>query len=337
MTPSIRHELGLTEAQAQAALRALCSVVEAGDGPTRRGRAFLDLAAESLEIDATCGAELDEPLTRCLATTFVDPGARRALCEVLVIAACIEGEVSLTAERMVAALARALGVRSPWVTLLPALRRRRVWAVKRALGARSPDGLRVLERTFREEGLLRGALYILSFLLGLHRDPVLSARYRTLESMPEGSFGRQVHEHFTTRGLTYPGEAGGVPERMVHHDLMHVLNEYDTDPAGECELAGFYTGLASVHPMPRGDGFTWIVTVVANFHLGMPVSPAVVKPSRLAFDPARVLAAFANGRRMRVDVMGDWDHWPLLPLPIDEVRRRLGLSVPGRGRSSTLR
>jgi hypothetical protein len=329
MIPRLRDALGLTEVQAHAALRALVTVVDAGDAPGSRGRALLEIAAESLELDPSGSEELGESLARSLTATFLDPDARRALCDVLVIAACIEGEVSLTAERRVASLTKALGVRSPWVALLPALRRRRVWAVKRALGVRSPDGLRVLERTFREEGLFRGALYVLSFLLGLHRAPALAARYRTLESMPEGTFGRHVHEHFTARGLTYPGEAGGVPERMVHHDLMHVLNEYDTDPAGECELAGFYTGLASVHPMPRGDGFTWIVTVIANFHLGMPVSPAVVKPSRLAFDPARVLAAFARGRRMRVDVMGNWDHWALLPLPLEEVRRQLGLPVPG--------
>jgi NAD(P)-dependent dehydrogenase (short-subunit alcohol dehydrogenase family) len=40
-----------------------------------------------------------------------------------------------------------------------------------------------------------------------------------------------------------------MPERMVHHDLMHVLNGYDTDPPGECELAAFYAAFAD------GDAF----------------------------------------------------------------------------------
>jgi hypothetical protein len=325
MTPSLREELGLTSAQATTAMRALQAVVEAGGATGHRGRALLDLAAASLEIEASGCQVLHGSLAHSVAEAFAEASARRALCDVLVVAACIEGEIPLAAEQMVRSLAQALGVRSPWVALLPALRRRRVFVVKRTLALNSPDGLRVLERTLREEGLVRGALYVVSFLLGLHRDRAKAARYRALEALPEDSFGRHVHEHFAARGLAYPGERGGVPERMVHHDLMHVLNDYDTDPAGECELAGFYTGLACVHPMPRGDGFTWIVTVVANFHLGMPVSPAVVKPSRLELDPARVLAAFVRGRRMRVDVMGPWDHWELLSRPIDEVRGKLGL------------
>jgi len=108
-----------------------------------------------------------------------------------------------------------------------------------------------------------------------------------------------------------------MPERMVHHDLMHVANGYDTDPAGECELAGFYAGCAG------GDPFTFIVTVLATFHLGLSVSPAVVKPARGTFDPARVLAAYSRGRRVRVDVMGPWDYWALMPLSIDEARAAL--------------
>lgn len=111
-----------------------------------------------------------------------------------------------------------------------------------------------------------------------------------------------------------------MPERMIHHDIMHVLNHYDTDPAGECEIAGFYAGFCS------GEAFTFIVTVLTTFHLGMKVSPAAVEPARGAFDPARVLSAFLRGRQLKVDVMGPWDYWALMPLSIGEAQRRLGLS-----------
>jgi hypothetical protein len=44
--------------------------------------------------------------------------------------------------------------------------------------------------------------------------------------------------------MTFPSAPGGLPERMIHHDLMHVIDGDDTDPAGECELGGFYAACA---------------------------------------------------------------------------------------------
>jgi hypothetical protein len=67
------------------------------------------------------------------------------------------------------------------------------------------------------------------------------------------------------------------------------------------------------------------VTALTTFHIGIPVSPAMVQTTRGAFDPARVVAAFLRGRRLRVDVMGPWDYWALMPLGMDEVRDRLGI------------
>ena len=124
-------------------------------------------------------------------------------------------------------------------------------------------------------------------------------------------------DHFRAKGITFPGEKNGIPERMVHHDLLHVLNGYDTDPAGECELGAFYCGFA------EGEAFTFIMIVLATFQLGLRVSPAVVVPARGAFDPERALAAFLRGRAVRVDVMGKWDYWALMPLPIAEARAKL--------------
>ena len=35
------------------------------------------------------------------------------------------------------------------------------------------------------------------------------------------------------------------------------------------------------------------------------------------------LAAFLRGRAVRVDVMGRWDYWALMPLPLAEARASL--------------
>ena len=50
-----------------------------------------------------------------------------------------------------------------------------------------------------------------------------------------------------------------------------------------------------------GDAFTFFVIVLATFHLGLHVSPSIVTPSRGAFDPERAIAAFVQGRSLRVD------------------------------------
>lgn len=284
-----------------------------GDAGERSLR-LLDVSARALGVAPGGASSVD------LASAFPAPAMRRGLVDVLVIPACIEGEVSVARERAVLGIAQKLGVRSHWAELLPALRRRRVLTVKRALASRSPDVRRLFRRTWQEEGVL-GLLRAVVFVLGLHRDRALAARFHGLADCPEGSFGRAVADHFRTRGISFPGEKDGIPERMAHHDLLHVLNGYDTDPAGECELAAFYAAFVD------GDAFTFFVTVLASFHLGLRVSPAAVTPACGAFDPERAVSAFVRGRSLRVDVMGAWNYWELMPLPLSEVQARLGLEI----------
>lgn len=314
---SLAVELGLDGAAARAVLGATRGVLEADGSGTSRGTALLDSLRRALGLSASDVANSPTDPS-AIAAALPSPAARRALADALLIPVCIEGEVSERGARAVRVYADALGVRSHWVALAPALHRRSVLAVKRELFGRSPDASRILRRTWEEDGV-RGLLGAAMFVAGLHRDPALAGRFRALGALPEGTLGRSFFEHLTSRGLSFPGEARGMPERMIHHDLMHVVNGYDTDPAGECELAGFYAGFAD------GDAYTFIVIVLATFQLGMPVSPAVVTPARGAFDPERVLAAFLRGRRLRVDVMGPWDYWALMPLSLAEARAQLGI------------
>lgn len=323
---TLARALDLDPRQAHAALAALRCVLTASGEPGASGRRLLAVAAATLEVGddrppPASATDIVADLGAELRAAFPSAAARRVLVDALLIPACIEGEVTAAGEARVRALARALGVRSHWVRVLGPLRRRRVFAVKRQLYPRAPDGRRILRRTWAEEGL-PGIWRALRFVLGLHVDPPLAARFRALATLPPDSLGGRFFADFAARGLAFPGEPRGLPERMIHHDLMHVVNDYTTEPAGECELAGFYAGFAD------GDAFTFIVIALATFHLGLPVSPPMVLPARGAFDPARVLAAFLRGRRLRVDVMGPWDYWALMPLPLAEVRARLGIADP---------
>jgi hypothetical protein len=318
---TLAHEFMLDPRQALAAFGAARAVVEA-DGVLRAHSArLLEVMAATLELGDGWRA-LPAARPEDVALAFPSEAARRVLVDALILAACIEGEVTKAGEARVRAFADGLGVRSPWVTVLPAMRRGcalDVLELKRTLASRSPDARRLFQRTWSEEGVI-GLGRALLFVLGAYRNPALAARFRALGALPAGTLGRAFFDHLASRGLTFPGERGGIPERMIHHDILHVLNHYGTDPAGECELAGFYAGFCP------GEPFTFIMTALATFHLGMKVSPAVVEPARGAFDPARVVAAFLRGRRLRVDVMGPWDYWALMPLPIGEALRRLGLA-----------
>lgn len=245
----------------------------------------------------------------------------RALAHALIVCAVAEGDLAPESAAWLRDAARVWRVESPWISILGALQRGDVRPVKRCLYTRSPDARRILSRTWSEEGL-GGIGRALLFALGRFEDPALAARFRALDRLPGGSFGRAVFEHLSRRGLSFPGEKGGVPERMFHHDLMHVLNDFDTDARGECEIGAFYAASA------RGDAFTYLMTAVATFQLGLRVSPEAVTPAVGAFDYDRMIAAYLRGRQLNTDVMGPWDYWSLFALPLDEVRARLGLEAP---------
>lgn len=150
-----------------------------------------------------------------------------------------------------------------------------------------------------------------------------------LAALPEGSFGRAYHDFATRRDLAADGlveisqghdaAAGEVvdPHRRFYfdrvtamHDLWHVLTGYGTDEAGEASLLSF-----TMAQIPsRGIG----VLVAASF--------AFFPKDWLLASHRYLLAAYRRGRRApKLDLVR---YEELLPLPLDAVRRRLGVSLP---------
>lgn len=94
------------------------------------------------------------------------------------------------------------------------------------------------------------------------------------------------------------------------HDLWHVATGYGRDVAGEAAL------LAFTHAQTRNRGVGAIV-----------LAAAVIGPkSRLRWQ-RYLLQAWRRGRRAAALPMAPWEE--LLPLPLDEVRRRLRIQPPG--------
>lgn len=149
-----------------------------------------------------------------------------------------------------------------------------------------------------------------------------------LRQMPEGSFGRAYVEFMENGGLTADGLVDAdaasaesleqpeiddpvrqyVGDRMRDmHDLWHVLTGYGMDEAGEAANLAFS------------------MAQVPNLGMQLLVGAAALlgpKDTKLTW-PRYLVAAWRRGRA--TPFLGVAPYEELLPLPLDEVRRRLGI------------
>jgi ubiquinone biosynthesis protein Coq4 len=118
-----------------------------------------------------------------------------------------------------------------------------------------------------------------------------------------------------------PGEVGSLPEGATRHDLTHVIGGYDTTPMGEIEVLSFTAGMKRTNP------FAILFLGIGQFHMGLKIHP-VAEPSRMTLtDPRAIVEGLEHGSRCAVDLLDtDWDYWPFIERPLDEVRAALGLA-----------
>lgn len=160
----------------------------------------------------------------------------------------------------------------------------------------------------------------------LMERPDLTARLTdraTLENLPEGTLGREYLRFLDSEGITaeglvqasvdgstrnVSGELEYLGDRMRdQHDLWHVLTGYNGDLVGEAAL------LAFSFAQTRNPGVGFIVAVA----LLRGREPQV----------RRLIArGFARGMRAAWLPAVEWEK--LLPLPVADVRRQLGIGAP---------
>jgi hypothetical protein len=180
-------------------------------------------------------------------------------------------------------------------------------------------GLRVmLKEAYTAEGPM-GVLRFagaLAFGLSVNKDKVWD--YKRLGLLPEGTLGRAYWSHMMHVGFGFPGEREGIPDSVAYHDVLHVLADHETTPHGEIQQGAFQAGNR------REDGFFFLQMVLLQFHQGVQVTP--VTPGFSGhFNPDLVLWAIHRGAMCKVDMTHQWNFWPLMALPIDEARARVGL------------
>ncbi|MCB9596854.1 MAG: hypothetical protein H6719_29295 [Sandaracinaceae bacterium] len=306
--------LDLNGEQAPHALAALRSVALADGRIAEQEAQMLAVHAELLgfdgDLDALPPLDLD-----ALAERLPDPAHRAALVQRLVLMAMLDGEVGREEIAQTRAIARRLGVLQPAIDQMEHFLAGRMRLLAFDVMRRSFIAEKI-GRVWRDEGL-RGVAKVARQARG-KADPALAARYLALEALPEGTLGRALFEHFRRHGFALPGEEKSAPEAVLFHDLGHVLAGYGTDPEGEVQMAGFEAGFMGE------DGFSVTVLALYLFHLGADLNLSA-KPSRLRFALEPFRAAFARGAALNVDLR-DWDPWPHMSEPLDEVRAQLRVS-----------
>jgi hypothetical protein len=133
----------------------------------------------------------------------------------------------------------------------------------------------------------------------------------------------------TSRALAMPGQQNGMPERAMHHDLMHVITGFDTDARGEGRLSAFYAGATDKHRVEGADPFTFVVVGLMTFHLGYKVGPTFVGAEVGVSDPLELMALLDVGSAVPLAFMTEWKFADDFATPLTEVRRRFGLSPSG--------
>jgi hypothetical protein len=241
---------------------------------------------------------------------------RKRLLQLAALAVLLSRPVRAESFAYLKVLAAQLDTHDPVIDVIDALLRGKRRIV-RLLAMRR--GLRVM---FKEAWIAEGAWGALrlfgamAFRAAVNKDQLWN--YKRLGLLPDGTLGREYWKHMTEVGFGFPGDVAGIAASVAYHDIAHVLAGHDITPLGEIQQGSFQGGNR------REDGFFFVQFVVLHFHQGVKITPGA-PPAVGQFDPAKVLWAIHRGAQCTVDMTHQWNYWPLMPLPIDEARERVGL------------
>jgi len=315
-------------------LRAMMMIMRAArNGFSRPQRAMLD-AAQELVLHTKVDAETLAPIDADeLASHCSDPTEARQLIRFMVTMSLADGPPSAAQMNLLHSFAAALNIKEPAITVVGHLAKNRVLRFKLAFARRSH--LRVyIRNTYRLLGGFWPTIKaVLRFRGVLAEDVKMKARFHALANLPKETLGYHFYRHCTEQGLPFAGERGGFPCGALFHDFAHVLAGYDTSPEGEMKVAAFQAGFTH-HDC---DFFTMLFALVIHTAgvnltpIPMPVLLGRIGLAGLALD---VLHALRRGTAMTVDLGNNWDFWAYVELPIETVRKQLG--VPTMGRDATL-
>jgi uncharacterized tellurite resistance protein B-like protein len=313
--------------QARLGLRALKVVALANGVIARKERELIDAAAEALGIHDV--GDLNGVAPEELAAELPDPTARLRVVQAMMVMALIDGEAGPEETREVARFAAALGVDDPRIGMMRDVLDGHLEGLKFELYRRDASALQALGHA-----IPRSAWGPDAAAEGAERqgglgtpprdtpDAAVAARYQALRQLPPGTFGRTYADYMAAKHYALPGEPGGFSERVVTHDLLHVLSGYGGDPQGEAQLAAFTAGFHRVDPFGILFGSLMVLNLAAKAFVED--METTFPPSRHV-DPKALVRAFERGMLVNTDFLDRWDPWPAMAQPLDEIRRTYGI------------
>lgn len=310
-----------TPEQGRIGLRALFTVATL-DGPLKPEERSVLVAGQKLsradsDLDALVAIEPE-----ALAASFPeDAHLRWQLTCALALMSMVDQEPSKDESDLVDRYARALGVDNDMVTTLRRVTHehllmartdiyRRFWGREHIVAKIQREGWSGLSETVR----------------ALRRKEVnaeLTARYRALGQLDEGTLGRGYFRFIEDSGFSFPGELGHGPELIAQHDMAHVLGEYGSSSPEELCVAFFSAGFRQKDPM------TFVLLGLFQLHLGIATMPGQPVDTG-ALDMGACMEALQRGAAMSLDLSGPWDYWAVIDRPLAELRLEYG--IPPRAR-----
>lgn len=303
-------------ATALAGLRAMKTVAMA-DGPIHElARSYIQaIQHHILKVDAALDeVELIDP--EALAEAVPDPMFRERIIRGLVLVALIDGEASEEEEAVIAAYSGALGTDRAPLRTMHRIVHKQLGLLKIDIVRRAFIGKR-LKAQFADKGI-RGFRETIQALRG-KENPALAAKYLALESKPLGTLGRAYWDFTRSAGFSFPGEVGGPPEPLVFHDCVHVLADYGTSVSEEAAVVAFQGGFQNY------DFLHTILFAVAQFHLGLQISPIAGSERLGVTDPEAVVKSFLLGTKCNRDLSDGWDPWLDFDYTVKELRERYNI------------
>lgn len=292
-------------------LRAMRAVAEADGAVTPKERALLEVSRDALGL---AGTDVDALPTFSLEEATGDDGER--IVQAMVLMAVMDGAAAKEEAELVEAVAARAGVSDARVENLKQLAEGRVRWMRFDLTRRG-YAKEELARTAKEAGLV-GVYRTFGPLLGLAKDPETTRKYIALGELEEGTVGRAYFDLITKNDLSFPGEAGGIAERGMWHDMLHVAGGYGVDPIGEAEVVAFMAGFR------KEDPFFWLFTVALQFQVGLVISPfAPGVPDQI--DPRRFVLHHKRGAMVNCDLSTEWRFEEDFRANLEDVRKRLNV------------
>jgi len=296
-------------------LRAMRATALADGNESPKERALLEASRKALGVERSASElpplDVDDAVLR-----EFDATERERVVQCMLLMAIMDGEGSVAEATLVERFASTLGVHEARVHNLRQLAEGRIAFMRFDL-TRKGYARDELLRTAKEEGLL-GVYRTFGPLLGLGKSTETSARYVALGELPQGTLGKAYFDFIVKNELSFPGEAGGLGERGMWHDMIHVVGGYPITPLGEAEVVAFMAGFR------REDPFFWLFTVALQFQVGLVISPfAPGVPDQI--DPTRFVAHIRRGSAVNRDLSADWRFRDDLERPLEVVRRELNV------------